>query len=217
VTERPALVLKALGTASNIESLSACITRLRVIVKNPSQMDVPQLKRLGAVGVFCSGQNVQAVFGVESDQLKDQIHHLMLNSKQILLQPLLGKIVDLAQVPDETFSSEVLGKGFAIDPIEGLVRAPADAIVATITPTHHALGLRLHSGIEILIHVGLDTVKMKGQGFEILVKEGQHVTANTPLLKFDLEAVRKNAKSTLTPVIITESNGEKFEWKFNSI
>jgi PTS system glucose-specific IIA component len=117
--------------------------------------------------------------------------------------PLVGRFVPLSEVPDEVFSGKVLGDGFAIDPTEGIVVAPFDAEVSQVFRTGHALGLLGPGGLEVLIHVGIDTVKMAGEGFHPKVKAGQKVRAGELLLEFDLEAVRARAKSTITPVVVT--------------
>ncbi len=204
-------VLKALGGAANIVSLDACITRLRLSVKNAAGVDIPRLKALGSAGVMnAGGGNFQVVFGTESDLLKEEIKAVMARgdvapASTQLKSPLKGKIVLLSAVPDETFSQGILGEGVAIDPTEGLVTSPCDATVAQVFRTQHAIGLVSNDGAEILIHVGIDTVKMNGRGFEALVKQGDHVKAGQKLLKFDLELVRKEAKSTITPVVITNT------------
>jgi PTS system glucose-specific IIA component len=117
--------------------------------------------------------------------------------------PLVGRFVPLSEVPDDVFSGKVLGDGFAVDPTEGVVVAPFDAEVSQVFRTGHALGLLGPAGLEVLIHVGIDTVKMGGEGFYPKVKVGQKVRAGETLLEFDLEAVRSRAKSTITPVVVT--------------
>jgi sugar PTS system EIIA component len=117
--------------------------------------------------------------------------------------PLVGRFVPLSEVPDDVFSGKVLGDGFAVDPSEGVVLAPFDAEVTQVFRTGHALGLLGPSGLEVLIHVGIDTVKMGGEGFYPKVKAGQKVRTGEILLEFDLEAVRARAKSTITPVVVT--------------
>ncbi len=204
-------VLKALGGAMNIVNLDACITRLRLSVKNAGSVDIARLKALGAAGVMnAGGGNLQVVFGTESDLLKEEIKAVMARGDVApagsqLKSPLKGKIIALSAVPDETFSQGILGEGVAIDPSEGLVTAPCDATVAQVFRTQHAIGLVSKDGAEILIHVGIDTVKMNGRGFEALVKQGDQVKTGQKLLKFDLELVRKEAKSTITPVVITNT------------
>jgi glucose-specific phosphotransferase system IIA component len=206
-------ILWALGGKTNIQTIDACITRLRLNVKDPALIQKDKLKSLGAAGVMQNGQNVQAVFGVESDRIKEEIKALL--DKNYFASPIKGEILSLETVPDETFSQKVLGDGFAIRPQEGAVYAPFDGKVVTLFPTQHALGLETQNGLELLIHVGIDTVQMKGQGFKAFVKEGDSIKAGTKLLEFDLDLVRKNAKSDITPIVITNLPKEfgEIEWK----
>jgi glucose-specific phosphotransferase system IIA component len=117
--------------------------------------------------------------------------------------PLSGKLIPITEVADETFSEKILGDGFAIDPIEGKLRAPVDSKVIQVFRTGHAIGLLTQEGLEILVHIGLDTVKMKGDGFRPLVKVGQFVKAGDELLEFDLEKIKQHGKPTVSPVIFT--------------
>lgn len=212
-SERASAILIALGGKENIRSLDACITRLRLSVRDPKKVDDKRLKELGAAGVLNTGNgNVQAIFGVESDHIKEEIVSLMhqtpasSSSPQTqleLLSPLSGRLLPLEEVPDPTFAERILGDGFAIDPTDGVVYAPADAKVAHVAATQHALGLITANGLELLIHVGIDTVKMQGNGFQALVKAGDDVKKGQKLLTFDLARVRQEAKSTVTPITIT--------------
>ena len=119
--------------------------------------------------------------------------------------PLQGTILAAADIPDPAFAANALGASFAIDPTggDGIVRAPANGSVATIFPTRHAIGLETDNGLEILIHIGIDTVKLNGEGFEVLVKEGERVAAGQPLVKVDLAAIADKVPSLVTPVIFT--------------
>jgi len=123
------------------------------------------------------------------------------------LPVLKGKVVSIEEVPDVVFSQKMLGDGFAIEPENGIVVAPVDGVIAQIFPTNHAFGIITDSGLEILVHIGIDTVDLKGQGFERFVEVDQKVKAGTPIIKFDLAFVRANAKSVMTPVVVT--NKEK--------
>lgn len=206
-TEKATKVLAAIGGATNIKDLEACITRLRLTVNNPERVNKAELKNIGAAGVMQTGPNFQVIFGVESDHLKEEMKRLM-NETQFNL-PLWGKIVDLSEVPDETFSQKILGDGFAIEPQSSVVKAPCNAEVMHMFPTGHAVALKTDQGVEILIHVGIDTVKMKGEGFKSFVKTGDYVKAGDKLIEFDLDLVKAKAKSTLTPVIITNMDSVK--------
>ncbi|AOH56458.1 PTS sugar transporter subunit IIA [Peribacillus muralis] len=126
-----------------------------------------------------------------------------------LLAPMNGKIVKMEDVPDPVFSGKLMGDGIAILPEEGLVVAPIDAEVVQVFHTKHAIGLKTKSGIELLMHIGLETVNLKGEGFEVHVAEGQRVKAGDKLVTFDIEFLKSNAPSIITPIVIT--NGELVE------
>ncbi|CAH0272184.1 PTS system glucose-specific EIIA component [Peribacillus sp. Bi96] len=126
-----------------------------------------------------------------------------------LLAPINGQVMNMEDVPDPVFSGKMMGDGIAILPEEGLVVSPLDAEVVQVFHTKHALGLRTKSGIELLIHIGLETVNLKGEGFEVHVAEGQSVKAGDKLVTFDIEFLKSNAPSIVTPIVIT--NGELVE------
>ncbi|MCM3789984.1 glucose-specific PTS transporter subunit IIBC [Domibacillus indicus] len=222
--ELAANVLHALGGKENLDNLDACITRLRVTVKDAKQVKKNRLKELGAVGVMEMGNNFQAIFGTKSDALKDEIHALIAtgytpkknkekslpqaqlapsNEVEQLTAPLTGQIIPLSQVPDEVFSSGMMGQGFAIAPSGSTVVAPMDGTVVSIFPTKHAISFQSAAGTEVLIHIGIDTVHLKGKGFEVLVSDGEKVKAGQELLKIDLEYIEQHAPSAITPVIFT--------------
>ena len=117
--------------------------------------------------------------------------------------PISGAVVPLDQVPDPVFAGRMVGDGVAIDPTEGVVYAPCDGVVAALFSTFHAVGLRTDEGVELLIHVGIDTVAMKGEGFSSAVKMGDRVVQGQELLRFDLDLVRAQAPSTFSPVVLT--------------
>jgi PTS system glucose-specific IIA component len=119
--------------------------------------------------------------------------------------PLTGRIFSLENVPDPVFSQKMMGEGFAIEPTNGEVVAPIDGEIVQLFHTKHAIGLKTENGAEIIIHVGLETVAMEGEGFTAHVKEGSKVKKGDKLLTVDLEKVREKAKSTVTPVVVTNS------------
>ncbi|MBU9724049.1 MULTISPECIES: PTS sugar transporter subunit IIA [Bacillaceae] len=124
----------------------------------------------------------------------------------IVKSPMTGKVVPLSEVPDPTFSQKMMGDGMAIEPADSLVLAPVDGEVINLFPTKHAIGIKTVNGIEILIHIGIDTVNMKGEGFEAFIKQGDNVKTGDKLIKFDMGQVESKAASTITPLIIT--NGD---------
>nr|WP_081472483.1 PTS system trehalose-specific EIIBC component [Ornithinibacillus scapharcae] len=134
---------------------------------------------------------------------------ISVSKEQLIYSPLSGKIIALEKVPDPTFSEKMMGDGIAIEPIDGVVVAPFDGEVIQVFPTKHAIGLKGESGIEVLIHIGLETVSLNGEGFETYVSAGDKIKAGDKLVTFDVDFIRKNAKSIVTPIVIT--NGDQFE------
>ncbi|EOA3407694.1 beta-glucoside-specific PTS transporter subunit IIABC [Enterococcus hirae] len=127
------------------------------------------------------------------------------SARHNLKSPLSGKVLPLSDVPDKVFSSGAMGKGLAIDPEKGELIAPADGEITTIFPTGHAVGLTTKDGIEILMHIGMDTVELEGQGFENFVKQGDQVKAGDLLVRFDIEAIKAAGYSVITPIVITNT------------
>lgn len=123
-----------------------------------------------------------------------------------LLSPITGKAVNLSEVPDPVFSEKMMGDGVAIEPTEGVVVSPAEGEIVQVFPTKHAVGIKAKNGAELLIHIGLETVSLKGEGFETHVKQGDKVKAGDKLVTFDLSVINEKAKSTITPVIITNTD-----------
>lgn len=120
--------------------------------------------------------------------------------------PVTGHVIPLEEVADPVFSQKMLGDGMAIEPASSQVLAPFDGSVAATFPTMHAIGLRSHTGLECLIHVGIDTVTLEGQGFHLLVEEGQKVKQGTPLIELNYQLLRASGKDLVTPVVITNSD-----------
>ncbi|AVP62848.1 PTS sugar transporter subunit IIA [Clostridium botulinum] len=138
--------------------------------------------------------------------------------KKKLYSPVSGKSVALTNVKDEVFSSLMMGDGIAIDPTDKVIVAPCDCTVKLIMKgSKHALGLLMNNGVEVLIHVGIDTVSLEGKGFKVLVEEGQKVKLGTPLLNFDKDYIISKGYSTMTMMIITEANGSNINKKYEDI
>lgn len=127
-------------------------------------------------------------------------------TSESILAPITGEISSAENIPDETFSSQLLGKTYAIQPSEGLVVSPINGKIVSIFPTGHAIGLISDSGVEILIHIGIDTVKLKGEGFDVKVKEGDIVSIGTELVSVDFDLIINKGYNPITPIIITNSN-----------
>lgn len=232
-SEKAKRVLNAIGGKDNIEVLDACITRLRLTLKDTSKVDKEALKALGAAGVLEAGNNVQAIFGTEAEKIKDSIKAIIESgedtvvldnfeeenketvedtrenskvlSKQILeiLNPLKGEIIDIKKVPDEVFSSKALGDGFAINPSGNQVVSPIDGEIAVLFPTKHAVAIKGDNGLEVLVHIGIDTVNLNGEGFIAHVSQGDKVKQGDLLIEFDKNTIESKAKSSITPVVIT--------------
>ncbi|PLT27514.1 glucose-specific PTS transporter subunit IIBC [Peribacillus deserti] len=233
-------ILDAMGGQGNISHLDACITRLRVSVNDAKQVDKDRLKKLGAAGVLEVGNNIQAIFGPRSETIKGQMKDIMTgkrpraaekapepqkevkkqiedvnpaviqNREEVFVSPLQGELKPITEVPDQVFSEKMMGDGFAIVPTEGTVVSPVDGTIVNLFPTKHAIGIESDAGREILIHVGIDTVKLEGKGFETLVSQGDKVKKGQPLLKVDLDYIGEHAASIITPIIFTNlKEGEK--------
>ncbi|MGV3106573.1 MULTISPECIES: PTS glucose transporter subunit IIA [unclassified Staphylococcus] len=128
------------------------------------------------------------------------------NKEIEIYAPLTGEYINIEDIPDPVFAQKMMGEGFGINPTEGEVVSPIEGKVDNVFPTRHAIGLKADNGLEILVHIGLDTVQLDGQGFEILVSSGDTVQVGDPLLKFDLEYIKNNAKDVISPIIITNSD-----------
>jgi glucose PTS system EIICBA or EIICB component len=224
VNELAAQVLEALGGKENLTNLDACITRLRISVREAGKVDKNRLKKLGASGVLEMGNHLQVIFGPKSELIKEQMKNIM-SGKSVSARPeqeskaepakkanvslgefaapMSGKLMRITDVNDPVFSQKMMGDGFAIEPVDGTVVAPADGEVVTLFTTKHALGLRTAEGHEILIHVGIDTVKLEGKGFTAYVKEGEKVTRGQKLLEADLSYLKEHAPSIVTPIVFT--------------
>ncbi|MGA8941712.1 MAG: glucose-specific PTS transporter subunit IIBC [Thermoactinomyces sp.] len=220
-------ILEALGGKENLTNLDACITRLRISVHDVDKVDKEQLKRLGASGVMVMGNHLQVIFGPKSDNIKEQMKQIMMGQKPVVdkkaaeesgevvakgkdgnkalafVSPMTGRLMPIGEVPDQVFAQKMMGDGFAVEPDEGIVVSPVDGEIVNLFPTRHALGIRAENGLEILVHIGIDTVKLEGKGFESFVQEGDQVKAGQKLLEFDMDYVKENAPSLISPIVFT--------------
>lgn len=236
VSELPFKVLDAMGGKENIKHLDACITRLRVEVNEKSQVDVESLKQLGASGVLEVGNNMQAIFGPKSDQIKHDMAQIIAGNitkpeettieseamnesvtveGETIYAPLKGRTVPLDEVPDQVFSDKLMGDGLAIYPANGEVVAPFDGTVELVFPTKHAIGLKSESGVEVLIHFGLETVGLQGEGFKVHVDSGDAIIKGQSLMTVDLDYIKTHAKSDITPIIVTNSGEHEIKTTHN--
>ncbi|MGK9251566.1 glucose PTS transporter subunit IIA [Paenibacillus humicus] len=209
IPSRAPLILQAIGGKANLDTMEACITRLRLKLKNDRLLDNTALRDLGAAGVIrLGGGNVQIVFGTFSELIREEIVKTMQrDSAQVLFSsPVQGRMIPLEEVPDPIFSGKLVGDGVAFLPDRGELVAPVRGKVIILYPTMHAIGLRTEEGLEVLLHIGIDTSSLKdGSYFQAAVKEGDDVSPGQLLISFDLQKLRAKSKSLATPMVITNS------------
>ena len=227
-------IINLLGGRANIVDVDACMTRLRVTVKDADKVgDAEQWKAEGAMGLVMKGQGVQAIYGPKADVLKSDIQDI-LDSGEIIPETLPsqmteaqqntvhfkglteevysvadGQVVALEQVKDPVFAQKMMGDGFAVEPANGNIVSPVSGTVSSIFPTKHALGLVTEAGLEVLVHIGLDTVSLEGKPFTVHVTEGQKVAAGDLLVTADLDAIRAAGRETSTVVVFTNAEAIK--------
>ena len=218
-----AMIVEGLGGAANLADVDCCATRLRCTVNDAALVKQDVLKASGASGVICKGNGVQVVYGpkvaVIKAKLEDYLESAPKNpvvapspaaapaSKDTVLYACLnGTVVPLADVKDEAFASGALGDGIAIEPTDGELVAPADGEISSTFETHHAVGMTTADGAELLMHIGIDTVKLGGKHFTYLVNEGDKVRKGQPLIRFDIEAIKAEGYPVTTPLIVCNTD-----------
>ena len=218
-----ALIVEGLGGAANLTDVDCCATRLRCTVNDAALVKQDVLKASGASGVICKGNGVQVVYGPKVAVIKAKLEdYLESTPKDPVVAPspaaasaakdtvlsacLNGTVVPLADVKDEAFASGVLGNGIAIEPSDGELVAPADGEISSTFETHHAVGMTTADGAELLMHIGIDTVKLGGKHFTYLVNEGDKVKKGQPLIRFELEAIKAEGYPVTTPVIVCNTD-----------
>ena len=227
-------IINLLGGRANIVDVDACMTRLRVTVKDADRVGTEeQWKAEGAMGLVMKGQGVQAIYGPKADVLKSDIQDI-LDSGEVIPETLPsqmteaqqntvhfkgvtedvysvadGQVIALEQVKDPVFAQKMMGDGFAVEPANGNIVSPVTGTVSSIFPTKHALGLVTDSGLEVLVHIGLDTVSLEGKPFTVHVAEGQKVAAGDLLVTADLDAIRAAGRETSTVVVFTNAEAIK--------
>lgn len=227
-----ALILTGLGGLENLSDLDCCATRLRVTVQDPDKVSDSMLKASGASGVLRKGNGVQVIYGPQVSVIKSALDEFLespqaahaaelanqdespepntpepsqAGQSQLLHAHMNGKVVPLEQVPDEAFSGKVLGDGCAIEPTDGKLYAPCDGVIDTVFDTCHAVNMRSDQGAELLLHVGIDTVKLGGKYFTAHVQDGQQVKTGDLLLSFDADKIRQAGYQLTTPLIVCNS------------
>ena len=219
-----ALIVEGLGGADNLSDVDCCATRLRCTVKDVALVKQDVLKASGASGVICKGDGVQVVYGPKVAVIKAKLEDYLENAPKtpavtatpapaahaakdtVLSACLNGTVVPLAEVKDEAFASGALGDGIAIEPIDGELVAPADGEISSTFETHHAVGMTTVDGAELLMHIGIDTVKLGGKHFTYLVNEGDKVKKGQPLIRFELEAIKAEGYPVTTPLIVCNTD-----------
>ena len=230
---RSEAITRGLGGKKNISDVDCCATRLRCTVHEPGRVNDSILKATGASGVVHKGNGVQVIYGPNVTVIKSNLEDYLEKAPDTYAEteaakaeetevqpqeaqgqkvietitvcsPITGLAADLSTVPDEAFAGKMMGDGAAVTPEDPYVRAPEDGEVAFVFDTKHAIGFVMDSGVSILIHVGIDTVKLNGEGFEALVESGQTVKKGDPMLKLDLEYLKAHAPSLASPVLCTE-------------
>lgn len=225
--------IAAVGGSENLNVIDACITRLRLSVKDAAQVNDAACKRLGASGVVkLNKQTIQVIIGAKAESVAETMKKIIAKGPvapiavstvaatvapttppapaaaakgvlETLLAPVSGEVVALEQVPDEAFASKAVGEGVAIRPTGSTVVSPASGTVLKIFNTNHAFCLETEKGLEVVVHMGIDTVALEGKGFTRLVEEGAQVKAGEPILEMDLAWLNSHAKSMISPVVVT--------------
>ena len=225
-----ALIVEGLGGTDNLSDVDCCATRLRCTVKDVALVKQDVLKASGASGVICKGDGVQVVYGPKVAVIKAKLEDYLENAPKtsaataapapatapaapaaaakdtVLSACLNGTVVPLAEVKDEAFASGALGDGIAIEPTDGELVAPADGEISSTFETHHAVGMTTVDGAELLMHIGIDTVKLGGKHFTYLVNEGDKVKKGQPLIRFELEAIKSEGYPVTTPLIVCNTD-----------
>ena len=207
-SQTSALITEGLGGSHNIQDVDCCATRLRITIKDPSLVSEKILKTSGAKGIIQKGPNIQIIYGPQVTVIKADLEEYLDShrcSSHIIFSPVTGNSMDLSQVKDGVFSEGLMGPGAAILPEEGKVFAPFSGTVSMIFDTKHAISLISHTGLEILIHIGIDTVNLKGKYFQIHTSVGESVKKGQLLADFDLENIRNEGYSIVTPVVLVNS------------
>ena len=229
--ELSAAICRGLGGKKNISDVDCCATRLRCTVYKTELVDDAALKATGASGVVHKGNGVQIIYGPRVTVVKSNLEDYLETAPNeeyipqqteaveekaaeevggnvvdtiIISSPVNGMAADLSETPDDAFAGRMMGDGAMVIPEDGMVFAPENGEVCFIFNTKHAIGFQTESGITMLLHIGIDTVKLDGKGFEPLVKEGDKVKKGDPMMKVDMDYVKANAPSLATPVLCTE-------------
>ena len=224
-------IIGLLGGKENISDVDACMTRLRISVKDSQQVaSENEWKKTGAMGLIVKDNGIQAIYGPKADVLKSDIQDVLdsgmaiperqrssedvakasettnfIGEKRSFTSVVDGTVIAIEAVNDQVFSQKMMGEGFAVEPTGTIVVAPLSGTVTAVFPTKHAIGMVTEDGIEVLVHMGLDTVEMTDQAFDVFVKEGDHIEQGTKIAEADWEKVRAAGKGTTVVVVFTNS------------
>lgn len=230
-TDRGERLIAAFGGRDNLVAVDACITRLRMEVRDKSKVDTTALTALGAAGVMEVGNNVQAVFGTQSDALKEEINATLAGAPPaqteetpvetpveppvvgptLVCAPVPGRAVDLSVVPDKTFASGSVGPGLAIEPTDDIIEAVAPVSGKLMQVFPHAYAIMTDDKVAVLVHLGIDTVSLKGEGFTAHAAKGDRVVQGQPIITYDVPAVAANDRPTVVPVVVMDARGATVE------
>lgn len=206
---RSELIAKGLGGKANISDVDCCATRLRCTVHDASLVSEEILNSTGAKGVVKKGNGIQVIYGPQVTVIKSNLEDYLENSveevtdSEVVVAPCDGKVGLLSETPDETFASEMMGKGLVIFPTSNKFYAPVDGKVSFVFGTKHAIGMVSDKGTEILLHIGIDTVTLNGEGYTIHVENGQDIKKGDLLAEVDLDLIKSKGLSTATPIVFT--------------
>lgn len=220
-----AMIVKGLGGKDNISDVDCCATRLRITVFDAAKVNEDVLKATGAAGVVFKGKGVQIIYGPKVTVIKSNLEDYLMNpdvhhedviieetkevsTKEIFTSPISGEMKLITEAPDPTFAEKMMGDGVVFFPTEGVVTSPCDGTVKMIFPTKHAIGIESNDRVELLIHVGIDTVKLNGEGFDVCVKTDQKVNKGDKLMSFDLQYIKEHAKSDASVLVFTNLSSD---------
>lgn len=238
VNEQSRMICAGLGGKKNISDVDCCATRLRCTVFDAAKVDDALLKSTGASGVIHKGQGVQIIYGPKVTVIKSDLEDYLENAPEeeeiqmsaptkdvqkeqvadagkkvvktiMVASPFDGNAAELETAPDEGFAGKMMGDGAVVEPTEDIVKAPVDATVSFVFPTRHAIGLQLEDGMEMLLHIGIDTVKLDGKGFEVLTEEGAKVKKGDALIKIDRDYIKSHAPSLVSPILCTDLSDDQ--------
>ena len=212
-------IVRGLGGKDNISDVDCCITRLRCTVKDGAKVDQGVLKATGASGVIVAGKGVQIVYGPRVSVIRSNVESYLANYQEpaavetkteaapavkggMVASPFTGKVIPVSQVGDGVFSEKMVGDGFAVEPDDDKVYSPVDGEVTMVFDTKHAFTIQTDGGLEVLVHMGIDTVQLQGKPFMLTIRQGDKVRCGDLIGTMDLKAIQDAGYRTITPVVV---------------